>query len=356
MASTKRIFLNPGWLLSRAESFTNFGLDQTTDQLEVIFQVRDAMTITKLGVRYGARTGTPPTYKISLQGVDGATGFPDGTIKGGGSPASTTFTPPADGTWDNTWRELTLDNSFAATRGQLLALVVAYSAGSVDASNFSSFTAVSNISPSADLEALPYVIQNNAGTRTKQSKRADFSYLAGTDVFGQPSLAAYTLSAVTLNSTPDELATTFTLPRAWAGRYRLAGVRWFITTAPAGKTFKVILYSGTTVLNSVTLDTDNLGRNSSSFIQALFTDVDLTTLLGGNQYRVAIQPQDAVGSYVFPGFQVNANADWNAYPLGVDWYASTRTDAGAWSDMTDTRVNCELILDDVIGNGPHWIG
>src|SRR5438105_4685448 len=107
MADAKYLLINPGYQVGSSYVPTSFALDQTTDQIEYIFQAAEAITITRLGFRYGTRTGTPPTYQVSLQGVDG-TGVPDGTVKGGGSPASATFTPPADATWDATWRWVTL--------------------------------------------------------------------------------------------------------------------------------------------------------------------------------------------------------------------------------------------------------
>lgn len=354
MADARHLFLNPGFEIGAAVTYTNFALDQTTDQLEVIFQADRAMTITKMAVRYGVRTGTPPTYKISLQGVDDTTGNPDGTIKGGGSPASTTFTPPADATWDATWRELTLDNSYTATRGEKLSLVVAYSAGTVDGSNFSSLSSQDSIGLYRQLPGLPYAITNNAGTRAKVSgNRPVFAYLAGTTVSGNPSLLAWATAAAnfTLNSTPDEIASAFTLPTGWGSSYKLAGVVFTPAVVPAGKTIKVQLYSGTTVLQTVTIDSDDVARTSNAPIRAIFTDVSLTALSFGTQYRVGLQPQDAAGNWTFGGLTVNANADWGAYPLGIDWYASTRTDAGAWTDVTTARLNLELILDDITGGG-----
>src|SRR5262245_6559267 len=110
-------FLNGG--------FGTLALNQSTDTMEFIWDSYDnGLVISRLGFRYGTRTGTPPTYRISLQGVDGS-GLPDGTIKGGGSPASATFTPPADTSWNSTWQWINLSNTYTtANRGEKLATVI----------------------------------------------------------------------------------------------------------------------------------------------------------------------------------------------------------------------------------------
>src|SRR5262245_37730924 len=76
-------------------SLTNFDLNQSTDQLEFIFQAREGVQIRSLGIRLNTQT-LSPNYKISLQGVN-ASGNPDGVIKGGGTPASAVFNPTSLG-------------------------------------------------------------------------------------------------------------------------------------------------------------------------------------------------------------------------------------------------------------------
>ncbi len=117
MADAKQMLLGAPAPVRTALSFSNFSLNQNTDQLEFVFQAPEAITITKLGYRYGVRTGTCPTYIHSLQGV-GTDGNPDGAVKGGGSPASKTFTPPADTTFNGLFKYNTLDNAYTCARGE----------------------------------------------------------------------------------------------------------------------------------------------------------------------------------------------------------------------------------------------
>src|SRR5690349_17324025 len=104
-----------GWPLrfpSASLSLVTFALDASNDALEIIFQAREAITISRLWFRHTAITGTSPVYQISLQGVD-ASGNPDGTIKASGN-AKATFTPTAGNNNVGQWANLT--SSYTCTR------------------------------------------------------------------------------------------------------------------------------------------------------------------------------------------------------------------------------------------------
>lgn len=352
MAEAKHLQLLPGFSVGNSPiSVTNFSLDGPTDQAEWVFQADEAMTITRLGFRYGARTLTPPTYTISLQGVDGS-GNPDGTIKGGGSPASKSFTPPADTTWDATWRWLTLDNSYTCTRGEFLSIVITNAAA--DASNFSSVTTTASIGYSLTTTSTPYAIANNAGVRTRSSSTACFAYSSATAVYGMPLKAVFAPAVITQSTTPDEYATMFAVPANLGASYQVAGIM-IRALLPAAKTMKVQLYSGTTVLQTITYDTDITVAGSERTHLFMFTETTLVDLQFGQPYRIGFQPQDAAGNYTFYGYTQDSNAEWGAYPLGIDWSSSSRTDAGAWTDDTATRLICMLLLKEIKKPAPGII-
>src|SRR5690349_18160435 len=113
MADVKRTQAlgGPVVIQSGTPSFYNQVIDSggaSIDRIAHVLQL-PADTWTHVGFRYGARTGTPVQHKTGLQTPD-ASGNPDGTYLGGGSPASGTFTPPADATWDGTWQWVALAN------------------------------------------------------------------------------------------------------------------------------------------------------------------------------------------------------------------------------------------------------
>lgn len=308
------------------------------------------MTITRLGFRYGVRTGTPPTYKISLQGVDGS-GNPDGVDKTG---ASTTFTPPADATIDGLWQWKTIGTPYACTRGEYLAIVIAYSSGTVDGSNNSSFTRSDNNRITATQVGLPYVIQNDNGVRTRPAGNPCFGYSSSSLIYGRPE-QSFTTYTLTTGTTPDEVAVNFTIPASWVGSYQVEGaiVGCNLTAA---KSVKMFLYTGTTVLQTGTHDTDATAvAGSIQHATFRFQDSALTTLAPGAVYRLAFQPQDAAGNEVFYGITQASSSEWQAYPVGTNVFVSTRTDAGAWSDDTATRLQCAIILKDITKPSPGII-
>ena len=332
---------NYGELLPPGEAglgYSSFTLDQTTDAVEMIFQARDAITITKLGYRVNAITGTSPVFKISLQGISGA-GVPDGTIKGGGSPASATFTPSAAPNW--TW--VTLDNSYTTTRGEFLSVVIQHNSGTIDGSNNVSF---SHSYAAFSTWAFPHSIQNNNGSRTNQLNEPVLGYASNSVAYGRPS-ASVTATSYGSTSTPDEVACAFTIPATLVSTYQVAGF-WFAGLTPAtGTTVKVILYDGTSVLQDVTYDSDYSSQPGGVHhnIRVLFDEATLSTLVGGNTYRIGIQPQDTT-TITPQRLNVNAQADFEAWPGGQNFWVSTRTDAGAWTDTLTQRMQACLIISD----------
>ena len=329
-------------------AFVNFTLNASTDAAEYIFQTPEAITITKLGFRYGLRTGTPPTFKISLQGVSVA-GTPDGTIKGGASPASATFTPPADTTWDGTWQWITLANTYGTTRGEFLSIVIAYDSGTIDGTNNSSFTTHATHLTHNGGFLKGYSIQNDAGVRTIQIDQPIFGYQSSTTAYGFP-LKAINNTTFNSASTPDEYALRFLLPAGWGSTFQVGGVRWRGNPAGANDVV-IVLYSGTTVLQNVSFDRD---FDAAPFgvdrvREYYFDEATLSTLNFGTEYRVGLQPSGAGGSSTLVTLVMAAAADAAAHNGGTSFYLSTRTDAGAWTDVSTERPLMEIIIKDWTG-------
>lgn len=344
MSDAKLITIGMPARVTAAVVSTTFALNGSTDQWEVIFQMPEDAVLTTASFRYGVRTGTCPTYKISLQGVD-TSGNPDGTIKGGGTPASATFTPPASTAWNSTWQTITLDNSYSSVRGEMLALVIAYDSGTVDGSNNSTFTTVQNFASSVNL---PYCISNDAGSRSRASPVTCFSVASASKVYGTPSLAAVSQS---ITSTA-EAAIKFTFLSGWASTYTVVGARFYAALVAAG-TLTMTLYDGggasdTTPLQAVTLDTDSLSTSSAAFASLYFDETTLSTLTVGNTYRLSFISSSA--SCTLRGMTVNAAADWDAWSGGQQFALSTRS-GGNWTDVTTSRPFVELILADLSGGG-----
>lgn len=330
-------------------SIGSFTLDQSTDAQEWIFQAPAAITITRLGYRLTTVTGTSPVFKISLQGVD-ASGNPDGTIKGGGTPASATFTPAGS----NNWFWVNLDNAYTCTRGEYLAIVIAQNSGTIDGSNNVSF---GNQFGTGQVYGFPYGIQNNAGVRTRVTLPALYGFGSSTVAYGAPA-KNFATTLFSSNSTPDEYALKFTIPASLVSTYSIAGAVISGIIPSAAKSTKMILYDGTSVLQTTTTDSDHFSGNGvARSFRIYFQDATLATLLGGNTYRLSLQPQDLANNSSIYRLEFAAAADLDAWPGGQDFAQSTRTDAGAWTDDTTLRPIIELIVGDwTTGSGPVGSG
>lgn len=324
---------------SGTPAFTTFTLNQTTDALETIFRAPEPDTITTVLLRQGTVTGTAPTYRVSLQGVDGS-GNPDGTIKGSGT-CYVDVTPTAGN--NSTMLRLTLGASYTWTRGEMVAIVAAYQSGTVDGSNNCSFTSTNNIS---HLPGCPYAIHNDAGSRTRQtSASANIALASATKVYG---MSAETINTAAFSSTssPDERGIKFTLPAGCGDTFQVAGVRWTGAMAAAGA-HDLVLYDGTTVLQSISIDNDHDAAATSARMRMFFFDEStLSTLTFGTEYRLVLKP--TTGSLTLYDFTVDASGDLEGWPFGSMVCFTGRTDAGSWTDDATKRPTISgIILADV---------
>jgi hypothetical protein len=329
----------PLWPGGNPPGVNAFSIAASNSAVYYVFQVQEPVTIRRLGFMQASITGSPGSYKVSLQGVDGS-GNPDGTIKGGGSPASMSYTPGAGA---NLWMWKTLDNAYAAARGERLALVIAPDTGTFDASNFLRITHINGLSPAF---GLPYGITNTAGTLARVTNSPMFAFGDTASTFGRPSTTTVGTVSFNSGSTPDEYAVKFTLPASFGSTFKVCGaVVWGTTTA--GSTFDLLLYDsdGTTVLQQTTFDTDLDVTPTSNQARTFYFDDAPAVLSAGTAYRLGVQP--AGSNISLDRLQVPAAADMDAYRLGQAILMSTRTNAGAWTDDATQRVGIDLILSDL---------
>lgn len=318
-------------------------LDASTDKQGWNFHADDAITITRLGVRLNAAiTGTSPTYRISLQGQD-ASGNPDGTIKGGGSPASATFNPTSLGWTAGSWHWITLDNSYACSAGEALSVVVDYSSGTINASNFIVLTA--SISTLLSF-TYPTPRQDTAGSWAKVTSHGPpcFGYGSATRAYGWPMETLTTTNWDSAND-PDEYAVRFIVPTSECSTYKIQSVQWHGNVA-AGIVVTAKLYSGTTELASGTLDGDACGSSPANDTARLWFTT-FPELTAGNVYRIGLTNSDAATETRAFRVSVAVNDDLQAYPGGDDVFMSTRVDAGAWTDIDNERLILDVFLHDM---------
>lgn len=317
-------------------------LNASTVSYAVTFRSLTTAAITRLGIRRSSVVGTPPTYKISLQGVN-SSGDPDGVIKASGNAMATFLGASLAAGWN--W--LSLTSSYTPSRGELLSIVVEYSSGTVDGSNF--LVPVSN-APGANvrLQEFPAYSTGASGVYTRTQNNPIYGYGTSTTAYGWP---LNSQSTTTINS--SEAGALFTLPSGWGSTFKVAAARFFMSTIVVGKTMTATLYNGgevgdTTPLQTVDIDTDLL-NTTGGFLDCVFDEATLSTLNFGSAYRIALSTADA-SNQIIRNITTAVADDMAAWQLGGQFNLSTRA-GGNWTDTPTSRLLCELILADITGGG-----
>lgn len=348
MASFKNIRGGMGYMPIGTPATSEHPLDLETDGVGWTFQAREADAITHIGFRYGVRTGTPPTYVVTLEGVSATTGFPDAADVGGGSPTATTFTPPADTTWNSTFQWIALTNAYTPTRGQLLAATIRWSVGTVSGSHNGTFTShITNLGTNA-FYAFPTSQRLTAGTWAKQGATQVFGVRTASTRYGLPIEGLYnTRSASTVG---HRQALKFTLPAGSGDTFKIKGMRLAGSVAGAtGKNPVMGLWSASSMLQDYAFDTEWGLSAATSYItwEFLFDESTLATLSFGTAYYLGLEVADATnGGVIINGLQLDAADDLDAFAGGTECHLAT-WNGSAWTDDQTVRPFVEWIFDDI---------
>lgn len=334
------MFNSHGWEVPG--NFSNFSLDATNDGLAHTFQPNSTDPITHLGFRYGVRTGTPPTYIIGLESAD-ASGLPNGTYLGGGTPASSTFTPPADSSWDGLWKWEAIDNAYTPSRGQVLALTIRYSSGTVDASNFSSYSRTVQGIRAVFGNLFPCNLTLIAGTWAKQSGQL-FGYRTASGRYGMLFQSFYTTTTTTSG---ERSAMHFTVPTTWASTFKVLGADLVFRSPAATTTSKLGLWdSSGTMIQEVTIDSDIFrAAATANPSQVFFDESSLTALDAGTKYYIGVESVSS-SEVGLRGYQLAEAADRSAFPNGTNRGLST-WDGATWTDSDTVLPMVAPILSEV---------
>lgn len=326
---------------------TNVNLDASNDGLGAIFEANKPDAITHLGFRAGARTGADASliYIVGLEDIVATTGLPNAAASylGGGSPASGTFTPPADTTWDGKWQWVALTNPFTPTRGQQMAMTIRHSSGTIDGTNFLSFTREWAILKSAN--GSPYSSVLTAGTWAKSGTGLCFGYRTAAGRYG---FIAQTMWNTAVATTGRRAAMFFTLPSGHGSTFQVAGIVVQASTPAGGTTFIFGLWNAAgTALQSRTYDSDLVQAAGNAGVHELFfSDATLADLVYGTKYYIGFESVSN-SSVTIRGFQLAEAADRSAFPNGVNRGYSL-WDGAAWVDDDTVMPNAELNLADIV--------
>lgn len=322
---------NPGLVFECASgrpSRSSFTINETTDEIHWAFQAKKSATITTVSFIYGARTGTPPQYRVGIQAMSTTTNRGDGSYI-----QKEEFTPPADATWDGTKRTITLEASVSLTAGSWYAVVIV-PVGTPDVSNNSSFyTRISNCVGLSDT----YNVTVNTGTPTVNDGPPMFQMSTGTEEWGSP-IKSGCFDAGGCTWTTGERGIKFTAPSG-CSTASLMGFRYLGNPNGGGGTMTWRIYSGggasdTTAAETTTVDTDNKKGTTAYATSYVYFDTPVTVTCG-SAYRASIEI--ATNTMEVQGINVDANGDLAAFgPEQINWYQTTRN-GGSWTDTTTAR-------------------
>lgn len=325
--------IKPTWL-PNAPRFSNWDrnailIDAAGEKAGFVFEVPKTGTISKVGFRTNSVT-TAQTLRVSLQTVGATDGHPTGTLYGG-STAGTQASPAS-----NTFYLVTLGTGASATIGDVVAAVIEFDA------------TVGNLF----IDGLATAQAGGAGvqfpyTRSYTTVWANESsmipilaieYSDGTYEYvgGAYPLATTFNTAFNSGSTPDERALKMNLPFSC----RAIGFWWY-GILDLGDC-DIVLYQGTTALETRTLDKDFKGNNVQGFYRRRFPGSRVLSI--NTDYYLSIKPASTSDVTSFEA-TVNAAAMMDQFELGQKLTFASRTDAGAWTADTLRRPLIGLIID-----------
>jgi hypothetical protein len=314
-----------------------------TDYAVWIVRVPKAGTLATVGFRTGTVT-TPADLRVSFQDVTTATGLPDGSVDQFCDVASGSVTA-------NTWLttgNVTHDGSSGGTKrtvsqGDLLAVVVKFASGAgnlqiVDVSLDETWN-------------FPFSL-TLGGTKRPRANTLFLTYDDGSYarfVGAVYPWSGFTAQSVATNTTPDEVGNRISLPFTC----KVNGC-WIKTNVTGS--FEMVLYDtdGTTVLAQSGTQTTGLRQAANPLPSAIpFTsEVELDA---GSVYRLVLKPTTTTTLLAY-NFDVPVAAAMGAIELGTDCYSTSRTDAGAWTDVNTKRYFMGLRVSQVDTGSPVGSG
>ena len=313
-------------------------IDAATEKYAVIFQAPKTGNVAKIGFRtMTVSTDAATRLKISLQALDGS-GNPDGTILPVGlNTAKFDFTAaPASATAYTA----TIDTALAVTMGTIYAVVIEYG----------TFVASDSVQIASGwrTERLPYGdLYTGTWAKNDDNQNIWVEYDDGTYA-NMPLIPAVTTTTIfaTTATNPDEVGLSFIVPFPC----RISG-GWVERIGAAGADFDMILYSGTTALQTISFDGDHtqIGGTDKFFYFRFATQ---QTITANTTYRLIVKPTTTTTSGILTTCTMpNANAIGQILGVTAAWVYTYRVDAGAWTDSTTFVVPRMGIMIDQLDDG-----
>lgn len=312
-------------------SVTNLTVN-ANNKVANVFQVPSGNSLSKVGF-FVVSCSANATVDVRIETV-GADGNPTGTLVSAGANVNHNITTAMT----NAWQEVTLGTAAAVTPGQLIAVVVS---NTVSAGTF----IVGTPANATGQFQMPYCDVFTASW----SKTTANTLLSAVQIDGAwanvPAIipaTALTQAAFGSTSSPDERGNKITLPFA----ARAVGI-WALnayTNTSSAFNYKVYDPDGVALVDEA-WDADYRSSLNSNGRTTFYFDSPVT--LARNQpYRISIVPS-STNTVSLSRITVNASEYMNAMDLGSNCIETTRTDAGAWTDIDTSRLLMGWVLDRV---------
>lgn len=308
-----------------------------------IFTIDEDATITTLLFRQGVSSSYTGTLRVGLQTVSTTTGLPTGTWVGGASNYVDVTSWSASN--DGLFVSVTPSSSMSLTRGTVYAFCLEVT--SAGTGSLSVTTTYGGLNISLGFGYTTTEASTAIGDKTDNTGQSPWCIRSSTKTYGWP-IQDITNLAVSQATTPDEVAMGFTMPSGAGSTYKLAGVRMMYSVGVSvNQTFDMVLYSGTTALQTATFNTAQMrGASAMRMFPLNFAQSTLSTLNTGQEYILSYKPTTSGGASInIPYITVPSSQDKNAFgELSQKYYS--RTDGGSWTEDTTRLLVFELIFQD----------
>lgn len=314
------------WRFIDGHASYGVGLSITPSQTKIAFLLHAPRTGTIDSIEFKLGTVTTPAdLLVSLQDIDLSTGSPDGVVDQFGVVPSASVVSQAWLTVGLTLDGTPTSSKRSVVRGDWFAVVIGFSGATGTIAFKMSLTGV----------AWDFLenIQFFGSIWTRPTPTLPCYVLHYTDgVYATTRAAACAPSNITavsptVNTTPDEYAIRVQLP--FTGLCAGAIVNLGFNSGA----YNVVLYAP----NGGTLMSVSGLKGSIVSVGVVFTQfTSIVALLPGVPYRLAVVPTTTT-AVKLTVYDVQNCGIHEAHPGGQDWYLSTRTNAGAWTDTTLQR-------------------
>lgn len=316
--------------------FTNTTLDSANEAVYAVFQVAQAMTLNKIGFRFGTVTvGAQVDVRVETVTV----GTPSGTLWQSSSNALQVVSDASD----NTYVTVTLGSGTILDAGSIVAIGVKMSgtsAGNLQVSRIDT-TYGTNFPYRAEFLGNVWAKALEVPICGVENVDGIYPTIQGLYSVQATSALAYNTASVT-----DERGIAFSVPFP-------VDVVGFWTMLDVDFRCQALLYDAdtTTILQRITISSDNRGNTTQGQERLWFPGS--ARLVVANTYRLTFVP-DPGGTIVLPEFIGSSAAVMTSFPGYPRVIATARANSGAWVDDLRVWPLCgiqALAFDDAVSVG-----